>query len=75
VIDIAPEQPNVAAYQLFAFCGGQAKIVIGGITNENGTGPVIDNTAAMLALEANEALLAATVFAPRKHIDGRANSA
>ena len=65
MIDISPNQPNEASFELFVFCGGQAKTVVDGVTNENGTGPVIDSTAGALALKDNVNLVQATIVAPR----------
>lgn len=66
MIDISPNQPDAGEFELFAFCGGQKKTVVGGVVNENGTGPVIDNTAGALALPANVNLVQAAIIAPRK---------
>lgn len=67
MIDISPEQPNAAAFELYAFCGGQAKTVgLDGLINENGTGPVFDNTVGALALKANVELVQATIIADRE---------
>lgn len=71
MIDISPEQPNAAEFELYAFCGGQTKVVINGVVNENGTGPVFDNTIAALALKANVILVEAAIIADRQSGSGR----
>lgn len=63
-MDVAQDQPGTDKLQLFAFCGGKTKKVPGGGVNENGVGPIHDNTLEMTSTQAN--LIEATVLEKRK---------